>query len=188
MEATVERYGRIDVLHANAGVALIGQDVFAGDMDPAVWDHVLSVNLSGTFYCIRHAFPAMDEGGSIIVTASSQALVPVGVADAYSASKGGLVALVRSMAPTAGRRGVRVNAICPGFVDTPMNALIWNSPELKDAFDSGHATGLQSAEEIADVVVFLASDAARSLTGAAVTCDAGWTAFKQPDALRPLLS
>jgi NAD(P)-dependent dehydrogenase (short-subunit alcohol dehydrogenase family) len=84
------------------------------------------------------------------------------------------------MAPNCGPLGIRVNAICPGYVDTPMNALIWGSDELKAGFERGHATGLQTAEEIADLVVFLASDDARSLTGAVLNCDRGWTAFKQP--------
>jgi NAD(P)-dependent dehydrogenase (short-subunit alcohol dehydrogenase family) len=84
------------------------------------------------------------------------------------------------MAPGCGKLGIRVNAICPGYVDTPMNALIWGNETLKEGFARGHATGLQTSEEIADLVVFLASDASRSLTGAVIACDRGWTAFKQP--------
>jgi NAD(P)-dependent dehydrogenase (short-subunit alcohol dehydrogenase family) len=112
------------------------------------------------------------------------AQLPLGGLDAYAASKGGVALLTRSLAPNCGPRGVRVNAICPGYVDTPMNALIWQTDELKAGFERGHATGLQSAEEIADLVVFLASDESRSLTGAVLTCDRGWTAFKSPEILR----
>ena len=96
--------------------------------------------------------------------------------------------LTRSMCLTAGTKGIRVNAIGPGYVDTPMNAPIWGSEDIKAGFAKGHATGLQDAEEIADVVVFLASDASRSLTGALLTCDRGWTAFKAPELVRDLFA
>jgi NAD(P)-dependent dehydrogenase (short-subunit alcohol dehydrogenase family) len=113
--------------------------------------------------------------------------VPLGGMDAYAASKAGVVGLVKSASVGAARLNVRINAIAPGYVDTPMNELIWGNDEVKEAFALGHATGLQTAEEIADIVVFLASDASRSLTGALLTCDRGWTSFKQPDLLRRLL-
>jgi NAD(P)-dependent dehydrogenase (short-subunit alcohol dehydrogenase family) len=186
--AAVAQYGRLDVLHNNAGVAWPGRDGFAPDVDPAQWDRVIAINLSGTFYCCHHAIPAMAEhgGGSIVNTASSMAHLPLGGMDGYAASKGGVALLTKSLAPNAGRLGIRVNAISPGYVDTPMNALIWGNDTIKHAFALGHATGLQDPAEIADVVVFLASDASRSLTGAIINCDRGWTAFKQPDLLRDL--
>ena len=184
----VEQYGRLDVLHNNAGVALVGRDGFAPDVDPAQWDRVIAVNLSGTFYCCHHAIPEMAKqgGGSIVNTASSMAHLPLGGMDGYAASKGGVALLTKSMAPNAGRLGIRVNAISPGYVDTPMNSMIWDNDSIKHSFDLGHATGLQDPAEIADIVVFLASDAARSLTGAVINCDRGWTAFKQPDLLREM--
>jgi len=129
---------------------------------------------------------AKQGGGSIVNTASSMAHLPLGGLDGYAASKGGVALLTKSLAPSAGRLGIRVNAISPGYVDTPMNAMIWGNDTIKHSFDLGHATGLQDAAEIADVVVFLASDASRSLTGAILNCDRGWTAFKQPDLLRDL--
>ena len=186
--AAIERFGRLDVLHNNAGVAWPGRDGFAPDVDPEQWDRVIAINLSGTFYCCHHAVPEMAKqgGGSIVNTASSMAHVPLGGLDGYAASKGGVALLTKSMAPGAGRLGIRVNAISPGYVDTPMNAMIWGNDAIKQAFATGHATGLQDAEEIAAVVVFLASDESRSLTGAVLNCDRGWTAFKQPDLLRGL--
>ncbi len=123
-------------------------------------------------------------GGSIINTASSMATLPLGGLDGYAATEGGVAVLTKSMAPNAGRVGVRVNAIAPGYVDTPMNSLIWGNDDVKHTFDLGHASGLQDPEEIAEVVVFLASDASRSFNGALLTCDRGWTSFKQPDLLR----
>ena len=184
--SAVDRFGGLHVLHNNAGVAWPGRDGFAPDMEPAVWDRVIAINLSGTFYCCHFAVPEMIKsgGGSIINTASSMAHLPLGGLDGYAASKGGVALLTKSMSPSAGKHGIRVNAISPGYVDTPMNEMIWGNETVKHAFDLGHATGLQDAAEIADVVVFLASDASRSLTGAVLNCDRGWTAFKQPDLLR----
>ena len=75
------------------------------------------------------------------------------------------------------------NAISPGYVDTPMNSLIFSIDDLRAAFASGHMTGLQTPEEIADLVVFLASDLSRSMTGATLNCDRGWTAFKMPEVI-----
>jgi len=183
---TVEEFGRLDILHNNAGVAWPGRDGFAPEADLDAWDTVIAINLSGTFYCCHFAVPEMAKtgGGSIINTASSMAHVPLGGLDGYAASKGGVAQLTKSMAPNAGRLGIRVNAISPGYVDTPMNSMIWGNDDVKHAFDLGHATGLQDAEEIAAVVVFLASDASRSFTGAVLNCDRGWAAFKQPDLLR----
>lgn len=186
VSATVGQFGGLHILHNNAGVAWPGRDGFAPDVDPAQWDRVIAINLSGTFYCCHFAVPEMVKcgGGSIINTASSMAHVPLGGLDGYAASKGGVALLTKSMSPSAGKLGIRVNAISPGYVDTPMNEMIWGNDTIKHAFDLGHATGLQDSAEIADVVVFLASDASRSLTGAVLNCDRGWTAFKQPDLLR----
>lgn len=186
VRATVDHFGGLHILHNNAGVAWPGRDGFAPDVDPAEWDRVIAINLSGTFYCCHFAVPEMVKcgGGSIINTASSMAHVPLGGLDGYAASKGGVALLTKSMSPSAGKHGIRVNAISPGYVDTPMNEMIWGNEAVKHAFELGHATGLQDAAEIADVVVFLASDASRSLTGAVLNCDRGWTAFKQPDLLR----
>ena len=186
MQAAVDTFGGLHVLHANAGISLPGQDGPTADMDPAIWDKVIAVNLSGVFYCCHHALPRMGAsgGGSIINTCSSMAHLPLGNMDGYAASKGGAANLTKSMAASAAKLGVRVNGISPGYVETAMTEMIWQIPEARDAFALGHADGLQTPEEIADVVVFLASDEARSLTGAVLTCDRGWTAFKMPDVVR----
>jgi NAD(P)-dependent dehydrogenase (short-subunit alcohol dehydrogenase family) len=182
--ATVAEFGGLHILHANAGIAMpFRGDAFTPDADPEVWDRVIRVNLSGVFYCCHHAIPAMvrSGGGSIITTGSSMSTLPLGGLDAYAASKGGVAMLTKSMAVGCGPLGVRVNAIGPGYVDTPMNGVILDVPELTAAFAAGHADGnLQTPEEIGDLVVFLASDASRSLNGALLTCDRGWTSFKRP--------
>jgi len=183
---TIGAYGALHILYNNAGIALPFDDGFTPRIDPAVWDRVIRTNLSSVFYCSHYAIPEMANagGGSIINTASSMAHLPLGGLDGYAASKGGVALLTKSMAVGCGMLNIRVNAISPGYVDTPMNAMIWQSEDMKAGFAKGHATGLQTPEEIADLVVFLASDESRSLTGAVLNCDRGWTAFKQPDLLR----
>ena len=183
MQGAADRHGGLHVLFANAGVALVGRDGFLPPVE--AWNRTLAVNLTGVYHCCRAAIPPMaaSGGGSIITTASSMSLLPLGGMDAYAASKAGVTGLTRSLAAGCGRLGIRVNAIAPGYVDTPMNALIWGDDRLRDAFAAGHATGLQTPGEIAELVVFLASDASCSLTGAHLTCDRGWTAFKAPEIL-----
>ena len=175
---TAEReFGGLDVLHANAGIALAFRgDGFAPQIDPADWDRVIRVNLSGVFHCVHHAVPAMAArgGGSIITTASSMSTVPLGGMDAYAASKGGVAMLTKSMAPGCGPLGIRINAIGPGYVETPMNGVILDDPTLTGLFAAGHADGhLQTPDEIGDLVVFLASDRASHISGAQLRIDAG---------------
>ena len=184
--AAVDAFGALHILYNNAGIAVPFQDGFTPAIEPEVWDRVIRVNLSSVFYCSKYAIPEIAKagGGSIINTASSMAHLPLGGLDGYAASKGGVAMLTKSMAAGCGMMNIRVNAISPGYVDTPMNAMIFGNDELKQGFAKGHATGLQTPEEIAELVVFLASDASRSLTGAVLNCDRGWTAFKQPEMLR----
>jgi NAD(P)-dependent dehydrogenase (short-subunit alcohol dehydrogenase family) len=179
----VEKFGALHVLYNNAGIALPFEDGFTPAIEPEIWDKVIRVNLSSVFYFSKYAIPEIANagGGAIINTASSMAHLPLGGLDAYAASKGGVAMLTKSMAAACGSMNIRVNAISPGYVDTPMNKLIFGSEQMKAAFARGHATGLQTPEEIADLVVFLAGDEARSLTGAVLNCDRGWTAFKQPE-------
>ena len=186
----VERCGRIDVLYNNAGIAPVGEDTSVADMADEVWERVLRVNLTSVFLCSKYAIPhiAAAGGGAIVNTASSMAHVPLGPVDAYAASKAGVAGLTRSMAFGCAKHGIRVNAISPGYVDTPMNSMIFSIDDLRSAFASGHMTGLQTPEEIADLVVFLASDLSRSMTGATVNCDRGWTAFKMPEVIARALS
>jgi len=185
VEQTVARLGGLDVLYNNAGIAPIGRDAFTPFISEDDWDWILRVNLTSVFLCSKYAIPHMANrpGAAIVNTASSQALLPVGMTDAYAASKGGVAALTRSMAPGCALMGIRVNALAPGYVDTALTALIFGDAGLREAFRREHATGLQTPEEIAALAVFLASDDAISLTGAILTCDRGFTAFKRPGAL-----
>jgi NAD(P)-dependent dehydrogenase (short-subunit alcohol dehydrogenase family) len=185
VDETVRRLGGLDVLYNNAGIAPVGRDGFTPNIAEDDWEWVLRVNLTSVFLCCKYAIPVLAgrPGAAIINTASSMAVLPLGLMDAYATSKAGVAGLTRSLAPGCGQLGIRVNAICPGYVDTPMNALIFGSDVFRDAFARDHATGLQPPEEIAALVVFLASDEASSLTGAVLSCDRGWTAFKRPAAI-----
>ncbi|HEV7730552.1 MAG TPA: SDR family NAD(P)-dependent oxidoreductase [Candidatus Binatia bacterium] len=185
VDETVRRLGGLDILYNNAGVAPVGRDGFTPAIDEDDWDWVLRVNLTSVFLCCKYAIPVMAgrPGAVIVNTASSMAVLPLGMMDAYAASKAGVAGLTRSLAPGCGQLGIRVNAICPGYVDTPMNAMIFGNDDFRDAFARDHAMGVQPPEEIASMVVFLASDEATSLTGAVITCDRGWTAFKRPGVL-----
>jgi NAD(P)-dependent dehydrogenase (short-subunit alcohol dehydrogenase family) len=187
VEETVAAFGGVDVLYNNAGIAPVGRDGFTPHIAEDDWEWILRVNLTSVFLCCKYAIPAMAgrAGAAIVNTASSMAVQPLGMVDAYAASKAGVAGLTKSLAPGCGVLGIRVNAICPGYVDTPMNALIFGNDAIRDAFAKDHAMGLQPPEEIAKMVAFLASDDAASLTGAVITCDRGWTAFKRPAALAP---
>src|SRR2546426_5315754 len=176
VDATVARMGGLDVLYNNAGIAPLGRDGFTPHIDEEDWDAIVRVNLTSVFLCCKYAIPVMAHrpGAAIVNTASSQGVLPVGMTDAYAASKGAVAALTRSMAPGCGLLGIRVNALAPGYVDTPLTAVIFGDPSLREAIAKEHATGLQTPEEIAHVAVFLASDEAVGLSGAVLTCDRGW--------------
>jgi NAD(P)-dependent dehydrogenase (short-subunit alcohol dehydrogenase family) len=185
VDTTVAALGGLDVLYNNAGIAPVGRDGFTPHIAEDDWDWIVRVNLTSVFLCCKYAIPAMAQrpGAAIVNTASSMAVQPLGMTDAYAASKAGVAGLTKSLALRCGQLGIRVNAICPGYVDTPMNALIFGNDTFRDAFAQEHAMGLQPPEEIARCAVFLASDDASSLTGAVITCDRGWTAFKRPAVL-----
>jgi NAD(P)-dependent dehydrogenase (short-subunit alcohol dehydrogenase family) len=182
VQTTLERHGRIDVLVNAAGV--IAADA-AADIDDASWQRQHDVNLAGTMRTMRAVLPAMlAQGCGSIVNVASVAAFSAGAASAsYAASKAGVVALTRSAAQAYGARGVRVNALCPGWVDTPMAAremqglaaeLCITEDEARRRTLARIALGrMASAGEMAAVCLFLASDDASFVTGAALIADGG---------------
>jgi NAD(P)-dependent dehydrogenase (short-subunit alcohol dehydrogenase family) len=143
-----------------------------------VWNRVLGVNLTGVFLCCKYAIPLMLAGGSIVNIASIAGLIGRDTAQAYVASKGGVIALTRTLAVQYAARGIRANAICPGRVDTPLVAHDYATPEVREAFARAHPLGrFGTPEDIANLALFLASDEAAWITGAQYVIDGGYTAL-----------
>lgn len=174
--AAVAEYGRLDVLCNVAGIGLYGH---AEQLSDEQWNRVLAVNLSGTFFMSRAALSALLETrGNIVNVASTAGLVGIAYAAAYCASKGGVVQLTRSMAVEFAHRGVRVNCVCPGGVDTPLargfEVPEGGRPELLSRMSLVREMG--RPEEIAGAIAYLASPEARYVNGATFPIDGGQVA------------
>ena len=184
----VARFGRIDVLFHNAvSVPLVNKhDNRATELDDAIWDRIIGMVLTGTYHCAKYVGRQMLEqgSGSIVLTATVDALIGQAGIDAYTAAKGGVVSLTRSLAAGISPEGVRVNAICPGFVKTPHQASFLEVPEERAKLEALHLMPILDPEDIAHFAVFLASDQARYMTGGIHVVDSGYTAFKGTMALQ----
>jgi NAD(P)-dependent dehydrogenase (short-subunit alcohol dehydrogenase family) len=176
-EQTVQEFGRIDILLTAAGV---GDGGPVSMLDEAAWDRVIDINLKGTFLSIKAVLDAMtaQRRGSIITVASVEGINGTEGGSAYNASKGGVVLLSKNVAIDYGRMGIRCNAICPGFIDTPLlNQVMGLMPEFKaDVVRETKVGRLGRPEEIAGAACFLASDDASYVTGHALIVDGGYTA------------
>ncbi|THD64305.1 3-hydroxybutyrate dehydrogenase [Phenylobacterium sp.] len=181
-----EKLGRLDVLVNNAGIQFVSP---IEEFPPAKWDQIIAINLSAAFHAIRAAVPGMKarKWGRIINTASAHALVASPFKSAYVSAKHGIAGLTKTVALETATFGITANAICPGYVWTPLV-----EHQIPETMEARHMTREQvindvlltaqptkqfvTVEEIADLALYLASDSARSITGAILPIDGGWTA------------
>jgi NAD(P)-dependent dehydrogenase (short-subunit alcohol dehydrogenase family) len=186
VEQCVTTYGRLDVLYANAGVGGVGNAI---DTDEAEWARVIGINLTGVWLCAKYALPHMVSAGSgaIVNQASIGGLIGVPAVAAYAAAKAGVIGLTRQMALDFAPSGVRVNAIAPGTVSTPLVQGIWEKGAgLVSGGDLAAREAAAAAvyplkrigtpDDIANLALFLASDEASWITGAVYVVDGGKTA------------
>lgn len=169
-------FGGVDVLFNNAG---IGLSKAAADTTSAEWDKVLGINLKGCFFFCKYTLPLMQKrgGGSIVINASANGVMAEPAIAAYCASKGGLIALTRSLALDYAKFNIRVNCINAGYIDTPINSEFFATPGSWDFAAKLHPIGrVGRPEEVAKAALFLASEDASFITGTALAVDGGLTA------------
>jgi NAD(P)-dependent dehydrogenase (short-subunit alcohol dehydrogenase family) len=179
VEEGLRRFGALHVLHNNAGVLWKDRDRSVLETDDSWWDRVMAINLKSVFWVTKHGIPHLKRagGGSIILVGSVSALAGFARAqDAYTAAKGALISLTRSLAIQFARDRIRCNIIHPGIVDTPLQAP-YLTPEILKEFEAGIPLGrIAQPREIATVALFLASEDSSFMTGAELVVDGGFTA------------
>jgi NAD(P)-dependent dehydrogenase (short-subunit alcohol dehydrogenase family) len=175
VETTVDEHGRLDAMVNNAGIGRVGT---VEDMSLEDWHDVMRINLNGVMHGTRAALPHLKETeGSVVNIASIYGLVAGPSATAYSTAKGGIVNFTRAVAVDYAKQNVRVNSICPGFVDTPMTDPAFGQEEFYEYVHGQTPMGrIAQPEEVAGIAMFLASDEASYITGANIPVDGGWTA------------
>jgi NAD(P)-dependent dehydrogenase (short-subunit alcohol dehydrogenase family) len=178
----INRFGKIDILFHNAvDVPLVNNhDKRITELPEEIWHKITNLILNGTFYITKYVGQEMlkKKYGSIILTATTDALIGQAGLDAYTAAKGAIISLTRSMAAGLSPEGVRVNAICPGFVETPHQINFMKDAKIRKQLEDLHLMGILTPKDIAEFALFLASDKSSKVTGAIHAVDSGYTAFK----------
>jgi NAD(P)-dependent dehydrogenase (short-subunit alcohol dehydrogenase family) len=182
VEATVARFGKLDTLFNCAGGS-VPADKPVTELDVAVFEHTIGLDLKGTMLACKHAIPCIVSagGGTVINMSSGAALRGANPAQVYTAAKGAIVSLTRSMAGTYAKNNVRVNCICAGRIETPRIRRTYGQPG-RDTQDAAgqvktYPFWVGQPEDIANIALFLASDESRMITGAAIAADGGRSAY-----------
>lgn len=182
VRTTVEHWGRIDGFFHNAmDVQFVNtRDRRLTEMPDETWHYIIDLVLTGTYRCLKHVGRQMakQQSGSIVLTATADALIGCAGLDAYTAAKGGVLSVTRSFAAGIAKEGVRVNAICPSIVATEPQREWLNRPESPGMMSLLHLLPIASPEDIAPLVVYLLSDESSVMTGTLIPIDSGYTAFK----------
>lgn len=182
VKTTLSHFGKIDVLFHNAmNCRLVNdQDRRVTELPESVWTEIINLVLSGTYRCCKAVGQVMvsQSYGSIILTATTDALVGIAGYDAYTAAKGGVVSLTRSLAAGLGRNGIRVNAICPGFVETEPQLEWLRKDGAEQMMRMLHLLPIAKPQDIASFALYLASDESSIMTGGIYPVDSGYSAFK----------
>jgi 3alpha(or 20beta)-hydroxysteroid dehydrogenase len=184
MEAAVSEYGKLDIVVNNAG---IGEGNEIKDISEAELDRILGVNTKGVLWGMKHSVPHIADGGSIINTASYAGLAAFPSYGSYTASKCAVIGLTKTAALELAPRGIRVNAVCPGTIDTPINAGPMAEVELALATHVHPLRRLGRPEEVAALFHFLASDESAFITGVAIPIDGGLSAGIGLGIIEPML-
>ena len=172
---TVEKYGKLDILCNNAGI--LGRVASVGEAAEENWDRVITVNLKSVFLCSKYAVSEMMKGGGGVIINSSSTMGLVGLPGntAYSASKGGVIQFTKTMALEYASSNIRVNCVCAGWIDTPMNEIL-DEKILRWTVRETPMGRLGKPEEVAQAALYLASDESSFVTGTALVVDGGWLA------------
>lgn len=175
VEQTVDKFGKLDILFANAGIA---QDGPADLLSAESWQRTIDINLTGVFLCDKYAIKQMlaqGQGGAIVNCGSIHSHVGKAGVTAYASAKGGVKLLTQTLGADYAAKGIRVNAVCPGYIDTPL--IKGRTEAITEHLIGLHPMGrLGKPEEVAKAVLFLASDDASFVTGTSLLVDGGYTA------------
>lgn len=170
VDTAIRMFGRLDCVVCSAGISPVGR---VTDISEAEWDECIAIDLRSVFLAAKYAIPAMSQGGVIINVAGTLGIRPCRNKAAYAAAKAGVINLTRAIALDYAPDGIRCNVICPGYIDTPLNAGF--APDDRDLFlaESQPLAGLIQPDEVAAMALYLASDAARMVTGQVFVIDGG---------------
>lgn len=175
---TLDHFGRLDFACNNAGIE--GKMAATADYSEEEWDKVLNINLRGQWLCMKYEIPAiLKQGGAIVNVSSILGKVGFAEAPAYTAAKHGLIGLTKAAALEYSGKGIRINAVCPGFIETPMleRAGITSDKETKEQTVALHPIGrLGESEEVAEAIVWIASEKASFVSGHSLMVDGGYIA------------